>query len=56
MGYPVKNQLKNGLEKLFNLLGHKIDVSDHDVFVLKYAGLNEEEVRKTTVVESITAI
>ena len=32
-----------GLENLFDFLGHNIDVSYQDVFVLKYTGLPDKK-------------
>ena len=43
MGAPVRIQVLNGLNKLFNLYGHNIYVSVQDVFVLTYSGLHDEE-------------
>ena len=41
--------MENGLSKLFNFWGHTIDVSDQEVFTLKYSGLHDEEGNKTNV-------
>ena len=35
MGYPVKNQVENGLSKLFDFRGKTMDRSDQAVFALK---------------------
>ena len=55
MGAPVKNQMKNGLSKIFDFLGHTIDVSDQTVFILKDSGIYDEEGKKTNVSYSLTA-
>ena len=43
----VKNQVENGLSKLFDLRGQTIDVSDQAVFTLNDSGLHNEEGIKT---------
>ena len=35
MGAPVKNQVKNGLNNIFNFRGQTIDMSDQAIFNLK---------------------
>ena len=47
MGAPVKTEVENGLNKLFNFRGQTIDVSYQAVFTLKSSGLNDEEGKKT---------
>ena len=46
---PVKTHVKNGLNKIFDLQGQSIDVSDQDLFVLTHESLHEKEGRKTTI-------
>ena len=55
MSAPVKNQVENGLCKLFDFQGHTIDVSDQAIFTLKYLGLHYELGKKTNVSELLTA-
>ena len=43
---PVKTQMENGLNKLFNLRGQTIDVPGQAVFTLKASVLHDEEVNK----------
>ena len=43
MGDPVKKQVENGLNNLFDVQGQKIDVSDQVIFTLKDLGLHDEE-------------
>ena len=42
MGAPVKTQAENGLSKLFKFWGQTIDVSDQNIFTLKYFGINDK--------------
>ena len=42
MSAPVKNQMENGLSKIFNFWGQTIDVSDQAIFTLKDTGLHDE--------------
>ena len=42
MGSPVKTQVKNVLNKIFNLRVQTIDLSDQAVFILKYLVLHDE--------------
>ena len=55
IGDPVKIQVKNGLNKLFNFQGQTIDVSDQAVFTFKDSGLHDEEGKKTKVSDPITS-
>ena len=50
---PVKTQVENGLNKLFNLRGQTIDLSDQAVFTLKYLVLHDEEGKKTNVINAL---
>ena len=50
----VKNQVENGLSKLFDFRGQTIDVSDQFVFVLNYSVLRDEEGKKTNVIKPLT--
>ena len=49
MGSMVKNHVKNGLSKLYELRCQTIDVSDQTVLTLKYSGRNDEEGKKTNI-------
>ena len=42
MGYPVKNQMENGLIKLLDLWVQTIDFSDQAIFTLKDKGLHDK--------------
>ena len=55
MVYLVKTHVENGLSKLFDLRGQTIDMSDRDVFTLKYSGLHDEEGKKINIREPLTA-
>ena len=54
MGSPVKTQVENGLSKIFDFRGQKIDVSDQDVFNLKYSGLHDKKGNKTNIKDPLT--
>ena len=41
MGSMVKNQVENGLNRIFGLWGNTIDVYDQAVFTLKDSGLHD---------------
>ena len=34
VGYPVKTQVENGMDKIFDLQGHNIDVYNQSMFAL----------------------
>ena len=51
----MKNQVENGLSKLFNFRVQTIDMSDQDVFTLKDSGLHDEEGKKINISDRITA-
>ena len=51
----VKTQVENGLENIFILRGHNIDMSDQDVFILTYMDLHAKEGNKTNTREPLTA-
>ena len=42
MRAPVKKQAENGLNKLFDLRGQTIDMSEQDVFILNDSGNHDE--------------
>ena len=42
-----------GLDNLFDFLGHNIDVSYQDVFVLKYTGLPDKKWNKTNMIDPL---
>ena len=50
MGFPEKNQVENGLNKLFNFWGQPIHMSDQAVFTLKYLGFHDEQGKKTNII------
>ena len=54
MGAAVKTYMENGLNKLFNFRDQTIDVSDQDVFTLKYSGLYDAEGNKINASDLIT--
>ena len=51
---PLKTQVVNGLDRLFGLWGHNIDVSDQDVFILKNTGLRNDEGKKINISNPLT--
>ena len=51
----IKNQVDNGLRKLFDFWGHTIDMSDQSVFILKYSVHNDDERNKTNVSNPLTS-
>ena len=55
MGDPVRTQVKNGLSKLFGFRGQTIDVSEKAVFTLKYSVLHDEEGKKISINNPLTA-
>ena len=54
MGSPVKIQVENGLSNIFDFWGQTIDVYYQIVFILKYSGLHDEEVKKTNIRDPLT--
>ena len=55
MGSPVETQVENGISKIFDLLGHTIDVYNQSIFILKDSGLHDEEGKKTNISNLLTA-
>ena len=52
---PVKTQVEKGLNKILDLRGHTIEVSDQDVFTLKYLGIHDEGGKKINISDPLTA-
>ena len=44
----MKNQVENGMNKIFDFRGQTIGVSDQAIFTLKYLGLHDKEGIKST--------
>ena len=55
MGAPVKNQVENGLIKIFDFRGQTIYVSTKSFFTLNDLGLHDEEGNKINVSNPLTA-
>ena len=51
----MKTQVENGLIDLFDIRGHTIDMSDQDVFTLKYLVINDKEGNKINISDPLTA-